>query len=111
MLSGIYFKKDISRLEFIHKNVQVSKQLEACYIMNYGFVSSGRQDSGYMPADLKYLREFFFFFFGGKRMLNFLRSAFISYLYLSPQCLVQYLTQTKHSTNICELKETTGTRV
>lgn len=110
MLSGIYFKKDISRLEFIHKNVQVSKQLEACYIMNYGFVSFGRQDSGSMLADMKYLREFFFLG-GGKRMLNFLRSAFISYFYLSPQCLVQYLTQTKHSTNICELKETTGTKV
>ena len=45
LLSGIYFKEEISRLEFIHKSVHVSRQLEACYIMNYGFVSSGRQDS------------------------------------------------------------------
>lgn len=45
VLPGTYFKNKISRLEFIYKNIQVSRRLESCYMMNYGFVSSGRQDS------------------------------------------------------------------
>lgn len=45
VLPDTYFKNEISRLEFIHKNVQISRELEACYMMNKAFVSSGRQDS------------------------------------------------------------------
>lgn len=58
-LSDIYFKKEISRLEFIHKSVQAAGNLKHV-IMNYGFVSSGKTRLlGYMLADLKYLRFFF----------------------------------------------------